>query len=136
MMTRLWMLAFRNLGVRKTRTLITASGIALGIAAMLAVSVMGATTAQSLKDFFAQSSGRANLTVTESGNSGEGYSSLTLARVRAVDGVANATGTTVNRVALVEKDKLVSIAIAGIDPQVDPRIRTYKLISGRFLESQ
>src|SRR5512135_1128677 len=105
MMSHLWMLAFRNLGVRKTRTLITASGIALGIAAMLAVSVMGVTTAQSLKDFFAQSSGRANLAVTESGNSGEGFPALTLSRVRAMDGIERATGTTVNRVTLVEKDK-------------------------------
>jgi len=133
-MNTFWMLAFRNLWARKTRTLITASGIALGIAAMLAVSVMAASTAQSLRDFFAQSSGRANLTVTESSSSGEGLASRTLYRVRAIDGVEDAVGSTLNRVSLIAKDKTLPFAVAGIDPEVDQQVRTYKVASGRFLE--
>ena len=135
-MNQFWMLAFRNLWARKMRTLITASGIALGIAAMLAVSVMAASTAQSLKDFFAQSSGRANLAVTESSNTGEGLAARTLLRVDAFDGVQAAVGTTLNRVMLVAKDKTVSLAIYGVDPAVDQTMRTYKLASGRFLEAR
>jgi putative ABC transport system permease protein len=130
------MLAFRNLWARKMRTLITASGIALGIAAMLAVSVMAATTAQSLKDFFSQSSGRANLAVTESSNTGEGLAARTLLRVGAFDGVQAAVGATLDRVVLNGKDKTVAIAIAGIDPAVDQVVRTYKISSGRFLEAR
>jgi hypothetical protein len=52
-LTKLWQLAFRNLWTRKTRTFVTALGILLGVAAMFAVGVMSASTAQSLKDFFA-----------------------------------------------------------------------------------
>ncbi len=135
-MTHFWMLAFRNLWARKTRTLVTASGIALGIAAMLAVSVMAASTAQSLKDFFAQSSGRANLAITEAGSSGEGLPARALLRVRAVDGVQDAVGSTLNRVSLLTKDKSVPIAISGIDPESDRRVRTYKLASGQFVETR
>ena len=135
-MNQFWMLAFRNLWARKMRTLITASGIALGIAAMLAVSVMAASTAQSLKNFFAQSSGRANLAVTESSNTGEGLAGRTLLRVNEFEGVQVAVGATQNRVVLNAKDKTVPIAIAGIDPAVDQTMRTYKITSGRFLDAR
>jgi putative ABC transport system permease protein len=131
-MNRFWFLAFRNLWVRKTRTLITASGILLGVAAMLAISVMSASTTQSLKDFFAQSSGRADLTISDAGSSGEGFPQRTLRRVQQFDGVVAAVGTTTNRVTLVGQDKLVSIAVVGIDPEVDQRMRTYKLLSGQL----
>jgi ABC-type lipoprotein release transport system permease subunit len=101
---KLWLLAFRNLWVRKTRTLITASGILLGVAAMLAVSIMSASTTQSLKDFFAQSSGRASLTISDAGRSGEGFPRRTLHRVQSSPGVTEAVGITANRVMLLAKE--------------------------------
>lgn len=128
-----WLLAFRNLWVRKTRTLITASGILLGVSAMLAVSVMSASTAQSLKDFFAQSSGRANLTISDAGRSGEGFPYRTLHRVQSFTGVGDAVAMTTNRVLLLAKDKPVTLTVIGIDPETDRRVRTYKIVSGRFL---
>jgi len=130
---KLWPLAFRNLWARKTRTLVTASGILLGVAATLAVNVMGASTTQSLKDFFAQSSGRANLTIADSGNSGEGYPQRTLRRVRSFAGVETAAGLTNNRAVLLAEDKEVAIVVVGIDPAVDRQVRTYKMASGQFL---
>ncbi|MBI3741256.1 MAG: ABC transporter permease [Chloroflexi bacterium] len=128
-----WQLALRNLWVRKLRTLITASGILLGVAAMLAVSVMGASTTQSLREFFAQSSGRASLTISDAGRSGDGLEGKALARVRAFEGVADAAALTFNRVLYQEKDRTSALNIAGIDPDADRRLRTYNVIAGRFL---
>jgi putative ABC transport system permease protein len=132
-MNKFWALAFRNLWVRKARTAVTASGILLGVAAMLAISVMSATTTQSLKAFFAESSGRANLTISDAGNTGEGFPQRTLRRVQQFDGVERAVGTTTNRVTLLAKDELVLLDVVGIDPDVDPQMRTYKLTAGQFL---
>ncbi len=133
-MKNFWLISFRNLWVRKTRTLVTASGIMLGVAAMLAVSVMSASTTQSLKDFFAQVSGRANLTVSDAGRSGQGFVERALQRVQTFDGVVDAVGMTNNRASLVTPDdKLVTILVAGINPDVDRRMRTYTVVDGRFL---
>ncbi len=135
-MTSLWQIAFRNLWVRKTRTFVTAMGILLGVAAVFAVSVMGASSAQSLKDFFAESSGRANLTITEVGTAGQGLARRTLTRVLATEAVLDAAGITRQRVTLLAADKSVGLSILGIDPEADTRLRTYKLLSGRMLTRQ
>jgi ABC-type lipoprotein release transport system permease subunit len=126
-LNKLWQLAFRNLGARKTRTLATALGILLGVAAMFAVSVMGASTAQSLKDFFAQSSGRANLTITDAGTSGEGFPRRTLAHLQADASILEAVGITSKSALLQTKDKSIPLTLIGIDPEADARVRTYKI---------
>ncbi len=63
-MSNLYLLAFRNLWVRKSRTLLTLAGVALGVALVLAVSITNASTRQSFEDFFAQASGNASLTIS------------------------------------------------------------------------
>jgi hypothetical protein len=60
----IYLLALRNLWVRKTRTLLTLFGIALGVAFVLAVNISNTSTRASLEAFFAQTSGRAHLTVS------------------------------------------------------------------------
>jgi putative ABC transport system permease protein len=131
--THFWQLAFRNLWERKARTLFTASGILLGVAAMLAISIMSASTVQSLRDFFAQSSGRANLTISAAGNSSEGIPRRMLPRVQAFAGVADAAGITSNRVALIIEGKAIGLSVVGIDPESDSRLRTYTLAEGRMV---
>jgi putative ABC transport system permease protein len=132
----LWLISFRGLWVRKTRTLITASGIMLGVAAIFAISVMSASTTQSLKDFFAQVSGNANLSISDAGKSGEGMPERTFHRVLVVPGIAAAAEMTTNRAFLVENDKTTTIQLAGIDPELDRRLRTYTLVEGRFLSQR
>lgn len=133
----LWIISFRNLWVRKARTLVTASGIMLGVAAIFAISVMSASTTQSLKDFFAQVSGKANLSVVDAGGSGEGMPDRTFNRVLIAPGVASAAEMTTNRATLLEKDnKTTTIQVAGIDPEFDRRLRTYTLVDGRLLSQR
>ncbi len=62
-MSHFYLLAFRNLWVRKSRTLFTLSGVALGVALMLAVSITNTSAQQSFESFFAQASGNADLTI-------------------------------------------------------------------------
>lgn len=101
---------------------------------MLAVSIMSASTTQSLKDFFAQTSGRANLTVSDAGKSGEGFAERALQRIQVFEGVVDAVGITNNRASLVtQENKLVTLLVAGINPDVDRRMRTYTVVDGRFL---
>lgn len=61
-MGNLYRLALRNLWVRKARTLLTLSRVALGVAFVLAVGITNAQRA--LGAFFPQTSGRANLTIS------------------------------------------------------------------------
>ncbi len=133
-MNRFYLLAFRNLWARKIRTSITASGISIGVAAMLAVSVMSASTTESLKTFFAQASGRAHLTISDAGRSGEGFDERAVNRVKAFEGVAEVAGTTFNRALLLKQNnKTIGITIAGIEPDADQRMRIYALAGGRFV---
>jgi len=128
-----WQISFRNLWVRKTRTLITASGIMLGVAAVFAINVMSASTTQSLKDFFAATSGKANLTISDAGRSGEGMPERAFTRVLAMPGVQDAAAITNNRATLLASDKNVTIAVAGIDPEADKHLRSYTPTQGQFL---
>jgi hypothetical protein len=54
-LNKLWQPAIHNLWTRKTCTLVTVLGILRGVATIFAVSVTGASTAQSLEDFSASS---------------------------------------------------------------------------------
>ena len=65
-MHRLSSLAFRNLWSRKLRTLVTGFGIVLGVATVLAFGITNATTENSLNDFFSQTAGDADLTISSS----------------------------------------------------------------------
>lgn len=128
------MLSFRNLWVRKTRTVITIIGVMLGVTALYAVSVMIASTNQSLRNFFAQSSGRADLTITDAGTSGEGMPHRILYRAQNIEGIAQAVGVSSNNALFLGKDGQYTLTVMGIDPEQDPHLRTYKMTVGRFLD--
>lgn len=138
-MSHLYLLAFRNLWQRKARTLLTLSGVALGVAFVLAVSITNASTRHSLETFFAQSSGRASLTIVNAAGLGvqSGIRASVLREAQAVSGVVAAAAVTSDSAILLGKDDTsVRITIAGIDPATDPSVRVYELASGRFLDSQ
>jgi ABC-type lipoprotein release transport system permease subunit len=56
-------MALRSLRARPSRTLLTVSGIVLGVAVILAVSIANASTMDSLTSVFAATSGKADLVV-------------------------------------------------------------------------
>lgn len=133
-MHHLLALAYRNLLTRKARTLVTATGIILGVGTLLAVSITTASTTQSLKDFFKQFAGNASLTVTAVGGDGIGIRSQIVHRLERRDGVLIALPSTFNRATLLARDKDVSVLIKGIDPDLEQQVNHYKLVAGQFLD--
>ena len=138
-MGSLYFLAFRNLWVRKSRTLFTLSGVALGVALVLAVSITNSSAKQSFESFFAQASGNANLTVADAASMTvqKGMRASLLRQVRDVPGVVNAVGMTNDSALLTGKDNtFVNLNVIGIDPLDDAQVRAYELAQGRFLSAQ
>jgi putative ABC transport system permease protein len=136
-MTSLYLLAFRNLWARKSRTFLTLSGVALGVALVLAVSITNASAKQSFEAFFAQASGNASLTVADAASLTvqKGMRASLLRQVKDTPGVVNAVGMTSDSALLTGKDNtVVNLAVIGIDPIDDMQVRTYELAQGRFLK--
>ena len=135
-MRRLSTLAFRNLWTRKARTLLTVMGIVLGVATIFAISITSASTARSLEDFFAQSSGQADLSVTSAAESSTGFRQRLLRQVRGFPGVEMAVANTWDQSLLLGRNDQVSLQVMGIDPQADRQVRSYELEQGRFLSAE
>ncbi len=134
-MKRLSTLAFRNLWARKARTVLTALGIILGVGTVFALSISNASTAKSLEDFFAQSSGRASLTISSASDSTVGFRQRTLREVQNFPGVQTAVANTEDQSLLLGRDGQVSLKVVGIDPEADRLLRSYEIEQGRFLSS-
>ena len=139
-------LALRNMRERPIRTMLTALGIVLGVAVVLAVSITNESTLASIRSIFDQAAGRADLTIASSGVIGDSFSDGALARVRRVPGVQLAFPVVSGRTLLAsEVDKWgldVSVGgtrtandllLFGIDPAQDRQVRDYDLMAGSFL---
>jgi putative ABC transport system permease protein len=138
-MRNLSAIAYRNLWVRKGRTVATTFGVVLGVATVLAVNVMSATTTRSLNEFFAQVSGRAVLTIERSGNSTDGFRQRALRQVEAFPGVETAVAATLNTVFLESKkagEGHLRLLLMGVDPERDPQVRSYHVIEGHFISNE
>src|SRR5512136_2174689 len=83
-------LAVRNLWTRKTRTLLTALGIVLGVAVILAINIANSSTLASINKIFDEASGLADLVIVPSSLTGQGFSEATLGRVKSIEGVRSA----------------------------------------------
>lgn len=135
-MRRLSTLAFRNLWTRKARTVLTVVGIVLGVATIFAINITNASTARSLEDFFAQSSGQADLSITSATDSSTGFRQRLLRQVQEFPGVETAVANTWDQSLLLGHDDEVSLQVMGIDPETDRRVRSYEVEQGRFLSAE
>ncbi len=82
-------LVVRNLRQRWVRTILTALGIVVGVAAMVAVNAANRSTLISINEFFDEASGKSDLTVDAAVN-GQRFDQDILEDVRRMDGVAAA----------------------------------------------
>lgn len=141
-------LSLRNLGRRKARTILTLLGIALGVAAMVAVGVVRESALRSVKDLFDQAAGRADLTVTNAVAGivgGEGFDAAVLKQVQSVEGVEAAAPLlqviTLSTAQL--SDWQFSFAfgnfdgtmIYGVDPDTSRDMGHYRLAAGDDLDT-
>jgi putative ABC transport system permease protein len=142
-------LALRNLRSRPIRTVLTALGIMLGVAVVLAVSITNDSTLASIRHIFDEAAGRADLVVISSGAIGESFTDGALSRVRRLPGVQLALPVVSGRTLLAsDADKwglefsvggtrtANDLLLFGIDPARDRQVRDYDLVAGSFLPAE
>jgi putative ABC transport system permease protein len=142
---RVFSMAFRNLRLRPSRTLLTTFGIILGVAVILAISITNFSTLGSITSVFTEASGKAHLVITNSNVSGEGFDENVLRRVNTVAGIKAAVPALQAQTLLAEEGAPASLdlsifgavaggmTIYGIDPIIDTQARDYKIVAGNFL---
>jgi putative ABC transport system permease protein len=138
-------MAWRNLRTRPGRTLLTLLGIALGVAAVLATSITNRNATNTLNALFERTLGGAELQITPLGNQATvGESVLDVARqapgVRlavpmlrtstVLPGLLGDGRSAQNASGQMALGK--SLQIIGIDPALEPKMRVYTLVAGRF----
>ncbi len=138
------LLAVRSLKLRPLRVLLSAFGIVLGVAGMLAISITNQTALESITRLFENTSGRADLSVIPA-NSGDGLPEQVLRNTSAYPGVSLAAPVTQAQTVLGDKLAEEEIGLSffgtssgglllyGIDPSADPQLRDYRLTAGSFL---
>jgi putative ABC transport system permease protein len=140
-------LSFRNLWVRKARTLLTLGGIVLGVGLILATSVATHSAKVSVRKLFEAAAGRADLVVTSDSPAEGGFSEQALRRVQGTPGVAAAAPLAQTVTLLAEDADQVSLVsfvvelsggllLLGMDPDLDPQVHTVRIVDGRFFDGR
>ncbi|MDX1379004.1 MAG: FtsX-like permease family protein, partial [Anaerolineales bacterium] len=140
-------LTLRSIRARWLRFLLSAFGIVLGVAAMLAISVTNKAALNSIVRLFSNTSGSAKLTITSSSQSSSGIPELSLRTIRNLPDVSIASpiirantvasdDATPEQIALgfFGTDAGGGLTLHGIDPALEPSLREYNLITGNFLQ--
>ena len=138
-------MAAKNLVARPSRTVLTMFGIILGVSVIIAVSITNESTVGSLNAVFGEVAGNSDLMVMSSTDDDEGFPEEARRRVISVPGV-KAAAASVHALAVLagdttERDLEIGLMGAaeqrlmlyGIDPQIDPDVRVYKLVAGHWL---
>ena len=130
----LWKLTAREVRRRPGRAAITLLSIAIGIGAVVAVSLGTATTREAYRRMYEEVGGRAALQITAEAG---GTFPVELADVvQKVPGVAAAVPSMQRRTLLYAGQKQFDLLMMGIDPAGDTKVRDYELREGRFLEGR
>lgn len=138
--------AFRNMWSRKSRTVLTITGIALGVAVVLAIAITNESTLASIRRIFDEASGRADLVITSNSAAGEPFDGSTLVRVGKMLGVRQAVPSVSQKTLLAADADQWELAFSvtgassandllvfGVDPALDRDVRDYDLAAGDFL---
>ncbi|VAW37285.1 ABC transporter, fused permease protein, partial [hydrothermal vent metagenome] len=142
-----WLMVLRNLRARWVRTILTALGIVVGVAAMVAVNATNNSTLKSINRFFDEAAGQSDL-VVETAALGERFDEAALATVRRFPGVvAAAPGIVGVTIPAAEADGWeeqygaggnivpgTNFWLMGRDMAADVGVHTYTLVNGRLLQ--
>lgn len=137
-------LGIKNLRTRLWRTTLTLIGIILGVAVVLAIEITNKSTIKSIENVFGQATGNAELVVIPIADEPDFDGSI-IDRIRRIDGVNVAAPSLMVRT-LLENENTGSGAhwgtrgielgrsfeVRGLDPQLDPLLRTYNIVQGNF----
>ncbi len=141
-----WLMVLRNLRARWVRTVLTAAGIVVGVAAMVSVNATNNSTLNSINRFFDEAAGQSDL-VVETAAAGERFDEAALSTVRRFPGVVAAAPGIVGVTIPADEAEgweeqygaggnLVpgtNFWLIGRDIAADESIHTYKLVDGRLL---
>lgn len=139
-------LAFRSLRDHPSRAILTTFGIVLGVAVILAINITNTATLDSINALFTESSGRANLVVTNAAGNEQGFDENIRMRLAGVPGITYAIPSVHVQSALASETAVAlninyfgpvegGLVLYGIDPAFDREAREYKLVEGQFLSS-
>ena len=140
-------LAIRNMRIRWMRTALTCLGIVLGVAVILAISITNDSTLKSIRNVFDEASGKANLLVQSSAPDSGGFEQTVVGRLSSIEGVV-AAAPSAQATTLLARDaedwqtslslggRAVgkSLTIFGVEADVDPQVRQYEIIDGRWIK--
>ncbi|MFL7890711.1 MAG: ABC transporter permease [Anaerolineales bacterium] len=137
--------SLRSLRTRPTRMLLSTFGIVLGVATILAISITNQTALQSVKRLFSDTAGKANLEIVNAGSDSSLLSEKILRQVQENPQVSSAVPSIHINTLLADQvttpeiglsffgSEVGGLTIYGIDPTLDPDVREYTLVEGRFL---
>ncbi|HUA12223.1 MAG TPA: FtsX-like permease family protein [Solirubrobacteraceae bacterium] len=138
----MWRLVARGMVRRKLRVALTAIAIALGVALMAGTYILTDTINQAFAGIFHTAEANKSVIVTptealgrQTGSEAAPITDATIARVRAVPGVAQAAGGIVTPAALLSADgKRLSAGHSGglVASVVPPRFESFTIKKGRF----
>jgi putative ABC transport system permease protein len=146
LLTRL--LTFRSIRARSFRFLLSAFGIILGVAGLLAIRSTNQTALGSISKLFESTSGRAKLTVTSTSTDEGGFSMRALRDVNKVDGIQVISPIVKAQSGLADEENTNTLDIGmfgtnsgglllyGILPAMERATRDYKIVEGRFLTDE
>jgi putative ABC transport system permease protein len=140
------LLATRSLRARPLRMLLSGFGILLGVAAILAIGITNRAALDSVARLFQDSSGKSNLMVRSTDSEGRGMAERALTALRAQPGIGLAAPSLGITSVLADQTRTSDVSLSffgfntgslllqGIDPTLDPQVRAYTLVEGRWLD--
>ena len=128
----LWKLTARELRRRPGRALLTLLSIAIGMAAVVSVSLGTATTRQASQRMFEMIAGRAALQITAEG--GGAFPETVASSVKRVHGVEAAVPSVQRFTKMWFEHKAFPMLAMGINRAIDRQARDYELQEGEFFK--
>ena len=138
-MFRLAPIAWRTLRARPARTLLTALGVALGVAVLAATVVTSQSISAAIDRTVVDVAGRADLTIGALGDAG--LSNASVSAVAGLPGIEVAAPSIQRRTYLapgvvpggMSPAASDPVVVLGIDPALDPQVRDLAIVRGSAL---
>lgn len=139
-------ITLKSMRSRPLRVLFSILGIILGVAGLLAISIINDAALASINRLFQNTSGRVNLTILPSGNQ-QGFSEQAIRSVVSVPGVQTALPILKAQTLLANEvppnqlginffgTSAGGLLIHGIDPMLELQAREYNITQGSFLNT-
>jgi putative ABC transport system permease protein len=133
-------ISLRNLRARAQRTLLTMTGIVLGVGIVFGVITLSDTMASNFRELFSRAYGAAELTITAAGGSGT-FDEGVVEKIRDHEGVESAAPRLSLPASLILKTKqenglpeVQSMRLFGVEPGSAALATGFELAEGRFPE--